>query len=347
VNALDPGRFEIFFYANVGRPDDMTERFRHRADHWRDLRFLSGSRLASLIRSDGLDVLVDLAGHTDGGMMALLASRLAPIQLTWLGYPATTGLSAMDYRLTDEVADPPGASESHCTERLIRLPGGFLCFSALDSPSPGPAVEKAVDADLPVVFGSFNNLFKVTPEVLSLWAEIVLAVPDSQLVLKYVQFDDPGVRSRVAAFLGECGLPAERLVLRGPVSPREHLETYGSIDIALDPFPYNGTTTTCEALYMGVPVVTLRGDSHVSRVGASILTTIGCQELIANDPAAYKRIAIELAGNPEHRRDLRKILPARFRASPLFDAPGFARKFEAALDRMLDGENTLKDRSTQ
>jgi predicted O-linked N-acetylglucosamine transferase (SPINDLY family) len=348
VTRLDRTRFEVFAYANVAQPDAMTARIRGACDHWRDILGATAAEAGAMVRQDGIDLLVDMAGHTGDNAMPLFATRNAPVQATWLGYPATTGLATVDFRLTDAIADPVDEAGAHCTETLIRLPGGFLCYSSLEDPtdgvaSPPPGAAAEQDAAIApagdratVTFGSFNNLAKVTPAVLALWADIVLAVPGSRLALKAIQLQEADVAERVLAFLEARGVARDRVELHPWKSARKHLDSYRAIDIALDPFPYNGATTTCEALYMGVPVVALRGSMHVGRVGASILSAVGCPELIADDVEAYRQIAVGLAGDRARLDAFRQTLADRFRASPLHDAAGFARKFEQAVTTMLD-----------
>lgn len=338
---VDRSRFETFAYANVARPDGVTATLRTAFEHWRDIVGASPDEVRGQVAQDGIDLLFDLAGHSGDNALPAFSPRAAPVQAAWLGYPATTGLSSIDFRLTDAVADPPEEGGAHCVEGLVRLPDGFLCYQTLadlDAPAPAPGGGAAEPAAPPegTTFGSFNNLAKVTPAVLALWADIVRSVPEGRLVLKAIQFGDPVVRERVLAFLAARGLEADRVVLNGWKSASgDHLGGYRAIDVALDPFPYNGATTTCEALSMGVPVVVLRGRAHVGRVGASLLSAIGHPELIAETTADYRAIAIRLATETAWRNALRAGLAERFRASPLNDAERFARKFERAVETML------------
>jgi protein O-GlcNAc transferase len=326
----DRDRVESFCYAQVTAPDATTERLKAASHHWRPIADLDDAALRGCIHQDAIDILIDLSGHTAGNRLSALAAKPAPITVTWLGYPGTTGLPGIDYRITDAIADPPGMTEHLYTETLVRLPHGFLCYHP---PAEAPPV-----APLPaaarqhVTFGSFNTLSKMTPEVVAAWAQILLAVPDARLLLKSRLLRDQGIRDRLATRFGQRGIGGDRLEFRGPVSSlADHLAAYGDVDIALDPFPYNGTTTTCEALWMGVPVLTLAGDRHAARVGASVLSQLGLAQFIATDVAAYADMAARLAGDSAVLGRLRASLRDRVRLSPLRDEKGFAGDFEAAL----------------
>jgi predicted O-linked N-acetylglucosamine transferase (SPINDLY family)/predicted SAM-dependent methyltransferase len=327
--AHDRSRFRVFCYSSVEHPDAVTERLKGMCDGWRELRGVPGDAAARLIREDRIDILVDLAGHTGGGRPLLFARKPAPLQLAWLGYPNTTGLAEMDYRLTDAEADPAGTADALHTEKLLRLPQGFLCFAPeADAPEPGPLPARAKGA---VTFGSFNNLAKLTAEMIALWSRLLLAVPGSSIVLKAHALGAQSARRAVLDEFARAGVGAERVVLHGPEdSAAGHLGRYREIDIALDTFPYNGTTTTCEALWMGVPVVTLAGATHVSRVGASLLRRVGLGELVADGAEDYLSRARTLAADLDRLAALRQGLRQRLRASPLLDAAAFARAVESA-----------------
>jgi predicted O-linked N-acetylglucosamine transferase (SPINDLY family)/predicted SAM-dependent methyltransferase len=329
LEAHDRSKVRVFCYSNLDHADDVTERLRGLSDEWRELRGVQVDAAARQIREDRIDVLIDLAGHTGGGRPLLFARKPAPVQISWLGYPNTTGLAQMDYRFTDAVADPQGATDRHHSERLLRLPKGFLCFRPEEGcPEPGELPSLAGGR---VTFGCFNNLAKVTPEQVALWCRLLAAVPGARLMLKAHGLGSASARSRLLGEFAAGGVGAERLVLLGPEdSAAGHLGRYREVDIALDTYPYNGTTTTCEALWMGVPVVTLAGPTHVSRVGASILARVGLDELVAQTPEAYVACAAALAGDAARMRDLRGGLRARMQASPLLDGAGFARAVEAA-----------------
>jgi predicted O-linked N-acetylglucosamine transferase (SPINDLY family) len=327
--AHDRKRVEVFAYAQLRRADHVTARFQALADHWAEVAALDDAALARLIREDGIDVLVDLGGHTRDNRLRVLARRPAPVQVSWLGYPATTGLEAVEYRLTDALADPPGAADGTHAEELVRLEGGFLCYRPpADAPpvSPPPLDETGA-----VTFASFNNIAKVSEPALDAWAAILAAIPDARLVVKGSALDQPPVRRRIQADFETRGIAAERVGLKGWIARAEApLALYHEADIALDSLPYNGTTTSCEALWMGLPVISLAGTHHAARVGASLLAQVGLGELMAESEADYVRIAVELARAPARIRAYRKELRARLRASPLMDEAGFARRVEAA-----------------
>jgi predicted O-linked N-acetylglucosamine transferase (SPINDLY family) len=326
----DHERFEIFCYAPpVPPPDSMTERLRAHADHWRSLTGLADGRAAELIRQDQIDILVDLSGHTSYHRLLLFAHKPAPVQVTWLGYPNTTGLATMDYRLTDAYADPPGLSESWHSEQLWRLPQCAWCYR---SPGSSPVTLRN---NGPITFGCFNNFAKVTEPMLLLWARILQAVPHSRLLLKTRALGSGSTQQRVRQILCEAGIGAERLELRGyEAAYDDHLAFYQRLDIALDTFPYHGTKTTCEAMWMGVPVVTLAGTTHASRVGVSLLSNIGLPELVASTPEEYVRLAAELATDASRLSHLRNTLRQRMEGSPLMDAPRFARDVDSAYRSM-------------
>lgn len=329
--AHDRAAFEIFCYADVTRPDAVTTRLRAQAEHWRDVSALTDAEAASAIRADALDILVDLAGHTAGNRLPVFASRPAPAAAAWLGYPDTTGLDAVDARITDAIADPPGAGEHLHSERLVRLPAGFLCYRP---PEEAPETGGA-PARREIVFACFNELAKLSPETVRVWCDILERTPGSRLLLKARALADDTVREEIAARFAGWGIPRRRVELRGPAeSLAAHLAEYLRADIALDPFPYAGTTTTCEALWMGVPVISLAGRGHASRAGASVLHAAGVPELAAATSAAYADAAVALAADgallSEYRRGLRPTM-AR---SPLTAAAQFTRSLEAAYGDM-------------
>jgi predicted O-linked N-acetylglucosamine transferase (SPINDLY family) len=294
---------------------------------------MNDDQLAAQIREDGIDILVDLAGHTSGHRLGAFARKPAPLQVSWLGYPDTTGLSAIDYRLTDSIVDPPGAADGFSSERLVRLPDGFHCYTPSDAApdvAPLPAEKNGF-----VTFGSFNNLSKVNRGVLDAWADVLGRISGSRLVLKSRWLHMPEVCERIRKLLEQRGVARDRieLVAKLPTSA-EHLALYGDIDIALDTFPYNGATTTCEALWMGVPVVTLAGDRHAARLGASMLSRVGLEGLVADRPQDYVEAATRLATDLPALARLRADLRGRVAASPLCDGPGFTRQLEAAFRTM-------------
>jgi predicted O-linked N-acetylglucosamine transferase (SPINDLY family) len=294
---------------------------------------LGDESVEALIRKDGIDILVDLAGHTAHHRLSVFARKPAPIQVTWLGYPNTTGLSAIDYRITDALSDPPGQTERWHTEKLLRLPGAFSCYlPPAESPPVGPLPALAAGH---VTLGCFNHIAKVTPSLLGLWAGILKDLPGSRLFLKSRGLADPGTAGRIREELAGSGVAPERVELRGEALPTaEHLGLYNRVDIALDTFPYNGTTTTCEALWMGAPVVALAGATHVSRVSASLLTHLGAAELIASSADEYRLRCLALAADLPRLAERRATQRDRMRASPICDAAGFTRGLEEAYGRM-------------
>lgn len=320
-------------YSNTAQPDAVTERLRAQTDAWRDIRALSDDEAARAIAIDGIDVLIDLGGHTANNRLGVFARKPAPLQATWLGYPNTTGLSAIDLRITDAIADPPGEADHRHSETLLRLPQ-FLCYGAPgDAPAvtPLPALTNGF-----VTFGSFNNSMKVTPATVALWAELLESVPHARLVLKSPLFTDEGIRARYESLFTARGIERTRLELLSAVpEARDHLALYGRVDIALDSLPYNGTTTTCEALWMGCPVVTLLGDRHAGRVGASLLNATGLSGLVTANGAEYKAKAMELASDLYRLAALRQGLRAQIASSPLCGAAAFATAFEDALRAAL------------
>lgn len=331
--AHDREHVEIFCYAEVARPDAVTERLKVLADHWYSTVGDDDAAVAEQIRQHGIDILIDLAGYTSGTRLRVFGLKPAPIQVSWLGYPNTTGLSAIDYRLTDAVADPPGESDAHYSEELVRLPNGFHCYQPL---AGAPEVDALPAQEMGhLTFGSFNTFPKVSENVITTWAKVLSEVPNSRLLLKAWQFADEAVRERCLDIFRANGIADERLELVPRIAaPEEHLGLYGRVDMALDTFPYGGTTTTCEALWMGVPVVTLKADRHAGRVGASLLTTLGLEELIADTAEAYVAAAAALAGDLDRLADMRAGLRQRLQASKLCDRAGFARDIEAAYREM-------------
>ena len=325
----DPNSFETICYSDVKGGDFMTERLTELSDGWRPISGLSDEAVANLVRSDQIDILVDLSGHTAHNRLPVFASRPAPVQLSYLGYPNTTGLSEIDYRLTDNLTDPEGVADRYFTETLIRLPGCFLCYTPPnDAPPPKQCPSEKHGY---VTFGSFNNFAKMTPEVLEVWASLLNTVADSRLLLKNFSLSDPAVRKRCYPIFDQFGIHRDRLELYGAVPSRnEHLKLYERIDVGLDTFPYNGTTTSCEALWMGVPVVTLEGDRHAGRVGASLMSSLDLRQLITYDRDEYCALAASLADNEQQRRKWRISLRNIMLDSALCDGSAFVRNIESA-----------------
>ena len=326
----DPARFEVYCYSNTPKTDDITRRCETLASHWRDIVSLPDAAAADLVRSDGIDVLIDLSGHTSGNRLALFACKPAPIQVTYLGYPATTGLSQMDYRLTDGRADPPGTSESRYVERLLRLPHSLWCFAPPPQmPEVGPLPSSGTGH---ITFGSLNSVFKLTPQLLALWSRLLGALPGSKLVLATVPEGAP--RARISREFETNGVDPARLEFHGFLSWDEFWTLHGRIDIALDSFPCNGGATTCETLWLGIPLVSLAGDAFLARAGLSILTTIGLPELVAHSADEYLRIALDLAHDQARLAQLRSGMRERMRASPLLAAAAFTRDLEGCYRRV-------------
>jgi protein O-GlcNAc transferase len=329
---LDPAQFELYLYHDHFREDDVSRRLQQTAAVWRNTVSLPGPALEQMIRADRPDILIDLAGHT--GMtnrLPLFAGHLAPVQVNYLGYPNTTGLRAMSYRLTDAIADPAGDSEAFATEKLVRFAPTAWAYQP---PADAPEVREppCLEAGAPFTFGCFNNLGKITDAMLAVWVRVLQAVPGSRLALKGRGLGDDAVRRHYFARFAACGLAADRVdLLERTVQANDHLALYHRVDVALDTFPYHGTTTTCEALWMGVPVVTLVGERHGARVGASLLTAAGHAELIATTPDDYVRLAAGLAADHIRLKALRAGMRDDLRAGPLLDHAGQAARFGAAL----------------
>lgn len=333
LNGHDPSQVETFCYALSSRHDDVTARIQARADHWVSIDALSDEAAAARIVADRIDILVDLAGHTAGSRPLVFARKPAPVQVTWLGYPDTTGMPAIDYRLTDAVADPPGRTERWHSETLVRLPRGFLAYQPTTDIPPADAPPSRTNGF--ITFGSFNNLAKVPPETAALWSDVMKRVPDSRILIKGAAFGDSATRARFHDRFAQYGIDRSRVLLDGAIVPHDdHFRGYDRMDIALDTLPYNGTTTTCEALWMGVPVITMAGEHHVARVSASILSHSGLSELIADTPADYIERAAKLAADPERLAAYRRDLRPRLRAAPILNHIAFAKDVENAYRTM-------------
>ena len=327
IKAHNRERVEVFCYANVKKPDGASQHLQDLADHWISIIGKSDEEIVSRIKKDKIDILVDLAGHTKNNNLPVFARRPAPIQVTWLGYPNSTGLKTIDYRLTDAIADPLGDADIFHSEKLIRLNHGFLCYHPVQSV---PKVNSLPCRDRAhITFGSFNNLTKVRPEVIRAWVGILHAVPDSHLLLKAEQFSNEQTMMRFKEIFAKEGITHERLKIykKLPIN-EEHLGMYNRVDIGLDTFPYNGTTTTCEALMMGVPVVTMLGDRHASRVSASILHRIGLEELVALSVDKYIELARSLALDQNYLQEMRSGLRDRMQESELMDSELFTNHLE-------------------
>ncbi len=338
----DRSRFEVHVFSNQTRDDETTGRLRALVSgcgptansgwrFWHDIRAIDDDAAARLIRKLGIDILVDLSGHTAGNRLEIFARKPAAVQATYLGYPATTGMTAIDIRLTDSFADPPGKTEHWHSERLVRVDP---CFLAYAPPADAPAPVRGRRRHF--TFGSFAGLAKIGPRPIRLWSRILDGVPGSVLVLKSGVFDDPESGAETLKRLARYGLPIDRL---RPLSSNklraDHLARYSELDIALDTFPYSGTTTTCEALWMGVPMVTLCGSTHVSRVTGSILSQMGLGKWTTRSESEYVEKAVALARSGEFRTADRRRLRDRMAGSPLLDHARHASALELALTRPL------------
>lgn len=331
LNAHDTARIEFVAYATSNIEDKVTAAIRSHMGLWRSIKGMSADAAAELIRGDTIDILIDLSGYTDGARLDIFARRAAPVQVGWLGYSGTTGVPAMDYILADRWVAPDG-SDGEFSETPWRLPDSYLCFGTPDYPAPA---QLPASRNGRITFGSFNNIGKVGPRTVQTWLELLRAVPNSHLIIKSSKGGLQGRLDELRSAFAAGGIDPARLQFIDRVTDfAAHLALYGEVDIALDPFPYNGTTTTCEALYMGVPVLTMCGDGFVSRVGESLIQGVGLPDWIAEDGADYVARAARMASDVDGLADLRAGLRARFAASPLGDAPRFARHFEAALRDM-------------
>ncbi len=348
----DRAAFEVCCYHDSPEHDEVTDRLIASAARWIPCHGLSDAALADRIRMDGIDILVDLAGHSANNRLGVFARKPAPVQVTWLGYPETTGLTAIDWRISCDDVDPPG-DDRWRSEALWRLPHSLWCYRppadiaiwawgqskisrdaaqqnhlAFEKSYSDPELPELPDPAPPISFGSMNVFAKVTPVMLGLWAEILDQLPGARLVMTNVP---PGSAQRRAA---ECfaarGIAADRVTIHGTLPFPEFRAVQRAVDIALDPFPYNGTTTTCESLWLGIPVVSMAGDSSVSRSGLALLKMAGQEDLCAHDAASYVRIAVALARDRQRLASLRAGLRARVEASPLCDEDGFTRGLEAA-----------------
>jgi protein O-GlcNAc transferase len=322
----DRDQFEIHCYSDGSRIDAFTQRMKTCSHVWHVSSGWTNEELAEQIRRDRIDILVDLSMHMTHNRLLAFAQKPAPVQVAWLAYPGGTGLDAMDYRVTDPWIDPPGTDESVYREQSLRLPETWVCYDPLCEMEPA-----RFRPDGPIRFGSINNPCKLNDPLLSLWARVMHAVPDSRLLLQAI---DKGHRRRLAEFFQSTGIAGDRLDFQGRCSRTDYLRLYDRIDICLDPLPYNGITTTCDALWMGVPVISLAGQTAAGRGTASILANIGLSEFTTRDPEQFIQIASTLGGDIPRLAGLRRSLRDRFSCSPMMDAPRFARAMEAAYRHM-------------
>ena len=327
LHAFDQAQFSVYCYARCTE-DAISLAMQQEPIHWRNIMGMSAAGAAARVRRDAIDILVDLSGHTKNNCLPVLAHKPAPVQMTGIGYFDTTGLSAVDYMLSDGILDPEGTVRQDFTEEIIRLPHSHFCYLPLgagDMPQPAPPPMAARGY---VTFGCFNNFSKVTDEVLLLWRQVLDAVPKSRLLVKSKLFDSAEGRAVAAKRFVCAGISEGRVEMRG--FTKEYLNEYADMDIALDTFPYTGGLTTCEALYMGVPVVTLCGKSHGGRFGASLLTNANLEDLVAKTPDEYVRTAAALAGSLETLTALRENLRTILQSAPLMDVRGYVQAVEAA-----------------
>ena len=335
--ALDPAAFELVCFAQAPSEDAVCRRFRAVASDWHRVIGQPAAAIAATVRAAGIDILIDLGGWGDQGMLAACALRPAPVQIKWVGTQThSTGLAEIDFFVSDPRETPDGFEPLY-SERLLRLPDGYACYSA--PPLTPPVAALPADAAGAVTFGCFNNLAKITPAAVAAWAQVLRRVPGSRLLLKTHQFSDPVTAERTQARFAAHGVDPARIVTRGSSSHRAQLAMHGEADIVLDPFPYSGGLTTCEALWMGVPVVTMPGESFASRHSASHLHNVGLPDWVAPDVDAYVEMAVARAADLPALRRLRAELRPRMQASPLCDAPRFAAHFAAALRHARDARS--------
>ncbi|KAL2487105.1 putative UDP-N-acetylglucosamine--peptide N-acetylglucosaminyltransferase SPINDLY [Abeliophyllum distichum] len=332
----DYTNYKVVAYSAVVKADAKTNRFRDRVlkkgGIWRDIFGIDEKKVASMVREDKIDILVELTGHTANNKLGMMASRPAPVQVTWIGYPNTTGLPTIDYRITDALADPPDEKQKH-VEELVRLSGSFLCYTP--SPEAGPVSPTPALSNGFITFGSFNNLAKITPKVLQVWARILCAIPNSRLIVKCKPFCCDSVRQQFLSTLEQLGLESQRVDLLPLILlNHDHMQAYSLMDISLDTFPYAGTTTTCESLFMGVPCVTMGGLVHAHNVGVSLLTTVGLSNLVGKNEDEYVQLAVQLASDVTALSKLRMELRDLMLNSPLCDGPKFIQGLESTYRNM-------------
>ncbi|OGI09964.1 MAG: hypothetical protein A2Y40_02035 [Candidatus Margulisbacteria bacterium GWF2_35_9] len=327
-------KYKIICYSTTSVEDEMTNWFKKEADLWRNIDGKTDEEASEMIKKDKVNILVDLSGHTAFNRITLFTKRNAPVQVSYLGYPNTTGLKTLDYRITDHYADPLGETEKYYTEELTRLPESFICYQA---PESCPQIEnKSLHNKKSITFGSFNQLIKINEQVLDLWIKILHSVPESKLILKNKSFTDDDVTKEFKTKMMNNGIDSTRLSLIGYLPKKsDHFALYNKMDIVLDTFPYNGATTTCEALWMGCPVITLAGAMHVSRVGVSILNNIGLPQLVANSVEDYLKIAVRIANDREELEHLHKSLRSKMERSILKDGKQIVSSLEMLYEEMI------------
>ena len=323
----DRERFSTYAYSATDQPDDYTTELRGAFDHWREIRGLDDGAIASQVKEDAIDILVDLDGHTPGSRLLALAQKPAPIQVNWLGYWNTTGMRTIDYVLTDPYTTPEDSAQRF-SEAPLRLPDSRICYA----PVPYAPLVSSLPCDGRDVFtfGSFNRYDKLGPELIDCWAEILRQIPASRLIIKNSAIAIPYARAELSRRFADRGIAAERVELRERSPHPAMLAEYGDIDLGLDTFPYNGGLTTCEALWQGVPIVAIEGERMISRQTSAMLRLVGAEDFIAQTPDEYVALALRWARDRERLRSVRRSLRERMRASPLCDGPRFTRNLEAA-----------------
>jgi predicted O-linked N-acetylglucosamine transferase (SPINDLY family) len=325
-------QFEIVCYYNHTQVDHITEQLQQYSDHWIPCLELSDEALADKIRQDKIDILVDLSGHIGGNRLLTFARKPAPIQATYIGYPNTTGLTVIDYHITDNYVDPEGIAEASHSEIPMRMPASYYCFDPLIERTPVnecPALENGY-----ITFCCFNNYAKLNRETFVLWAKILQSLPDAKLVIMNASLQDLETQQFLENTFASLDIKSNRLEIGCIPSTEKTFSTYNQIDIALDSYPYNGATTTCQALWMGVPVVTLVGKTHVARAGLSILSALGLTEFIASTPEEYIEICVKLASEKQYLQKLRNEMREKMQASPLMDGASFTRYLESEYRKM-------------
>jgi predicted O-linked N-acetylglucosamine transferase (SPINDLY family) len=342
LSHIDAARIELIAYPTQPKEDELTARIRPLFSGWKPLYGKCDEDAARLIHADGVHVLIDISGHTALNRLPVFAWKPSPVQVTWLGLPCTTGMREMDYILGDIQAIPP-EHEHHFSETVWRLPDSYVCFSAPAFPVEVASLPALSSGN--VTFGSFNNLTKMNDAVVELWARILLSVPNSRLYLKTSQLDDEDIREQTRRRFATWGIAPERLLLAGKLgSIADHLSEYNKIDVALDTFPYPGVTTSVEALWMGVPVLSLHGDRFLSLTAKSIAHHAGLPDWVAVDKDEYVSKAVTFTSDLGRLAALRAGLREQVLASPLFDAPRFAHNLEEALWGMWQTSNSQEQR---
>lgn len=332
LERLDRRRFVPCFYSDRSGQDEFNRRLRAGAALWRDTKSLSHDELFHRIQADGIDIAIDLAGHTDDNRLPVFARRAAPVQISWAGYVGTTGLANMDFLLCDRFHVPPELESLHA-ERPLRMPHGYVCY---EPPGYAPEVNRTPSAETGhVTFGCLNNPCKVNHQTVALFSAVMQRVPGSKLLFKYRGFDDPLVQKQLIASFGAQGIDADRLLFRGGTTHGDHLATFHETDISLDPTPYSGGLTTCESIWMGVPVVTCPRRRFASRHSLSHLTNAGVTGTVASSHEHFVDIAVELATDVEKLSELRRVLRPTMAASPLCDADQFTRDFQQAMETAI------------